>query len=427
LINAGGFGNAGAIYTDSIIVTANATAKNFINTPDSTATAGGITTLTAASSGVQVFTGTTTQTVRLPSTSTIGLGRVIRIINQSTGDITVETGHPSYLTVVSTGYSSEFMCVSTATNFEYAWTYGPLRAIASNAGVNTLNLASTISKNFIDLVSSTATSGNVTYLFSYSSGVQVLTGSTYHTIRMPDVTTLTLGRVFRIINQSSGGSIFIVTSDGATPIVSIPIGYSAEFTCVLLTGTTAASWTYGPLRSTSGSTVSIPATTTSTSTTTGSLINAGGFGNAGRVYTTDLTCVNSIIGKSIFCYMVKTSATAVATATLVNPINGGTFTCTTGGFTQSSGVITVSEAGNYVFQFESTISSGSTRWDCEIWYDSSTVLAAQSAVLVTGDTVNVSGVWTLTAGQTVQPYVYQSSGGSINVEGSLFRVYKIVA
>src|SRR6185295_5390267 len=67
----------------------NLSANNLIEAYTTTATAAGTTTLTVASTAQQFFTGTSTQTVVLPVTSTLVLGQIFRIVNNSTGTVTV--------------------------------------------------------------------------------------------------------------------------------------------------------------------------------------------------------------------------------------------------------------------------------------------------------------------------------------------------
>jgi len=68
----------------------------------STATAAGTTTLTVGSNYQQFFTGTTTHTVKLPVTSTLNLGHPYRIVNKSTGVVTVtSSGDNSIVAMVS--------------------------------------------------------------------------------------------------------------------------------------------------------------------------------------------------------------------------------------------------------------------------------------------------------------------------------------
>jgi hypothetical protein len=58
----------------------------------STATAAGTTTLTNASTVVQIFTGATTQTVQLPAANLYGAGISVcfEVINRSTGTVTAQ-------------------------------------------------------------------------------------------------------------------------------------------------------------------------------------------------------------------------------------------------------------------------------------------------------------------------------------------------
>lgn len=60
-----------------------------IQTPTATATAAGTTTLTKDSQTVQIFTGSSTQTVKLPDATTLPLGRSFYITNRSSGAVTV--------------------------------------------------------------------------------------------------------------------------------------------------------------------------------------------------------------------------------------------------------------------------------------------------------------------------------------------------
>ena len=92
---------------------ANLTADNFINAVDTTATAGGITTLTIASGGVQVFTGTAAQSVLLPTTS-VTAGMSWTIINNSTGVLTVASSAGNS---ILTPFTNGSVAPSTALTF----------------------------------------------------------------------------------------------------------------------------------------------------------------------------------------------------------------------------------------------------------------------------------------------------------------------
>jgi len=79
---------------------ANLFAANFIASTTSTATAAGTTTLTVASTKTQVFTGTSTQTVKLPTTS-ITAGMEYRVINNSSGSVTVQSSEANTVATVT--------------------------------------------------------------------------------------------------------------------------------------------------------------------------------------------------------------------------------------------------------------------------------------------------------------------------------------
>lgn len=82
---------------------ANTQVNNIVENMTSTATAAGTTTLTAASSFQQFFTGSTTQTCKLPNGTTLNNGHSFYIINQSTGAVTVQDNGSNSLIVVSPG------------------------------------------------------------------------------------------------------------------------------------------------------------------------------------------------------------------------------------------------------------------------------------------------------------------------------------
>jgi hypothetical protein len=69
-----------------------------------------------------------------------------------------------------------------------------------------------------------------------------LTGTAAQPIAMPDVTTLVLGKQYLIKNNSSASAT--INSSGGNLIVAVPAGNAVVLTCILITGTTAASWDY---------------------------------------------------------------------------------------------------------------------------------------------------------------------------------------
>lgn len=86
----------------------------------------------------------------------------------------------------------------------------------------------------------TATAAGTTTLTVTSDYQQFFTGTTTQTVVMPVTTTLTAGWAVAIINNSTGN--ITVNSSGGNLIYTVLPSTSALFTCILATGTTAASW-----------------------------------------------------------------------------------------------------------------------------------------------------------------------------------------
>lgn len=86
-----------------------------------TATAAGTTTLTAASTFYQHFTGTSTQTIALPVTSTLQLGWSYRIVNASTGNLTVNSSGSNLVVTVLPGHAAEVRCILTSGTSAASW------------------------------------------------------------------------------------------------------------------------------------------------------------------------------------------------------------------------------------------------------------------------------------------------------------------
>ena len=94
----------------------------------------------------------------------------------------------------------------------------------------------------VDGYATTATAAGTTTLTVASKYQQYFTGSTTQTVVMPVASTLVVGWKIRVVNNSSG--IVTVQSSGANTIYAVPAGADVIFTCILTSGTTAASWDY---------------------------------------------------------------------------------------------------------------------------------------------------------------------------------------
>lgn len=143
-----------------------------------------------------------------------------------------------------------------------------------------------------------ATAAGTTTLTVASPYQTYFTGTTTQTLVLPVASTLVLGQQFLIVNTSTG--IVTVNSSGSNLVQSIAASSSAIFTCILTSGTTAASWSVSYF----------PTVTFSTGTFTGD-------GSAGNPYTlaTDATPTAS----SVFPVQSGGAFTALA-GKMTNPM-----------------------------------------------------------------------------------------------------------
>jgi hypothetical protein len=145
-----------------------------------TATAAGTTTLTSASNSYQRFTGTTTQTIVLPVTSTLVAGVVYEIENASTGNLTVNSSGGNLVITVIPGVSVQCMCIGTALTTAADWDpeYNEFASITGTGAV-VLGTAPTISA--LTLTGTLTAGGGVgtngQVLQSTGTGVQWATAS----------------------------------------------------------------------------------------------------------------------------------------------------------------------------------------------------------------------------------------------------------
>lgn len=89
--------------------------------------------------------------------------------------------------------------------------------------------------------STTATAAGTTTLTAASNSVQFFTGVTTQTIVMPVASTMVLGESFTIQNATNATAL-TVNSSGGNFVATIPSGNTWTITCILTSGTTAASW-----------------------------------------------------------------------------------------------------------------------------------------------------------------------------------------
>ena len=101
----------------------NMSANNFNTGYATTVTAAGTTTLTVASAGLQYFTGSTTQTVKLPVASTLTLGMTYQIVNNSTSSVFVQSSGGNTVKNIAGSASATYTCIATSGTTAASWSY----------------------------------------------------------------------------------------------------------------------------------------------------------------------------------------------------------------------------------------------------------------------------------------------------------------
>jgi hypothetical protein len=113
---------------------------------------------------------------------------------------------------------------------------GTLPVANGGTGATTLSAAEIATLGY----TTTATAAGTTTLTVSSTANQFFTGTTTQTVVLPVVSTLTRGQQFTIHNNSTG--IVTVNSSGSNLVATVTPNTTAVITCILITGTTAASW-----------------------------------------------------------------------------------------------------------------------------------------------------------------------------------------
>jgi hypothetical protein len=165
----------------------------------------------------------------------------------------------------------------------------------------------------------TATAAGTTTLTVSSTQQQFFTGVTTQTVVLPVTSTLVLGQSFRIVNMSSG--VVTVNSSGGNAVVAMVALAEVTVTCILASGTTAASW-------------DIQYTGKSAVTGTGSMVLA-----------TSPTLVTPTLGVA--------TATTVNKVTFTTPASGSTLTIADGKTLTASNSLTLAGTDSTTMTFPS--------------------------------------------------------------------------
>ena len=243
----------------------NLPASNFIEGYATTATAAGTTTLVVGSKRQQYFTGTTTQTVLLPVTSTLVLGQQFEIINLSTGLVSVKSSGSNIIQTMSLGTKLIVTCILTSGTTAASWSFN----YASNTG----SISGAGIKNYI----SNPNDANSGWTAS-AGGIAVTTETT--SSLFPD--NITQSSAIKILRASGSDYVYTRwTMDAADYSILCGIlfamqysGTAGDYTLALYTNT--ASNYGGTYVSVTLPTTSIPASTTGFNFQTNGVAGASG-------------------------------------------------------------------------------------------------------------------------------------------------------
>ena len=241
----------------------------------------------------------TTDTLTNKTFDTAGTGNSFSIngvaatTNTGTGSV-VRATSPTTTDLVLNGTASGTAMAATAT--------------ASKLMLRDAN-ANSVSNSHLDGYTTTATAAATTTLTVASTLQQYFTGVTTQTVTLPATSTLALGQQFVIKNLSTGA--VTVNSSGANLVATVAANTQVRLTCILTSGTTAASWDSTASGATGG---------------TGTVTAAGGALTANSLVlgagTTDTKVAAGIISDGISKLTLGVAGTSVGGLLLANATTG---------------------------------------------------------------------------------------------------------
>lgn len=215
-----------------------------------TATAAGTTVLTNTSTQYQLFTGTLAQTITLPVTSTLAAGWTYHVVNNSTGNLTVNSSGGNLVATVLPQMTAMITCVGTTLTTAADWEFG-FTDFGSVTGTGSVVLATSpaISGGSIDNATIGATTPNTVKGSSLTS-TSVITDSfatraagtlalAFATNGVVQVTPNATGTFTTTVPPAGTRCTLIVLTSGATSF-TMTFGTGFKTTGTLATGTVTA-------------------------------------------------------------------------------------------------------------------------------------------------------------------------------------------
>lgn len=245
--------------------------------------------------------------------------------------------------------------------------------------------------NFIEGYTTTATAAGTTVLTVDSTFLQFFTGSTTQTVTLPVASTLVLGQSFLIVNNSTG--IVTVQSSGGNTVQALAANTSAFITCILTSGTSAASWNVLYANSSGGGVSAGTQNQLAYYAATGNVVSGLATANNGLLVTSAAGVPSILAGPGTTGNILQSNAAAAPS------FSTATYPSTAG----SAGTILRSNGTNWV---NSTSTFADTYSASNLLYSNGAntvtgLATANSASLVTGSTGVPVWSSTMTNGQVI--------------------------
>lgn len=319
----------------------------------STATAAGTTSLTSTSSQIQNFTGSTTQTVKLPATTGMTVGQFFEIYNSSSGALTIQYQDASSFTpnpTIAAGSSLIVKLVSTGSS-NGTW------VVQSSSSSLTGDVTGTTSATLVSKIQGTSLTGVTGTGNAVLSDSPTLSGTIGGTLTFSGAQTLSAAGTALTVNNNAlvSGTLnsgnFTTNSTGTSILTlkSTLSGAPTQYIEYLDTSSTQYNWVLGNNYLVNGMFQIIPSTVAGGTTFSTAAISVAGstgdvtLGGSGTGLTvTNNVAVSGLMGigtapGSNIALQVSSAGVTSTTATFLNSTSSRIFiqTSAASGFDQT--------------------------------------------------------------------------------------------